>query len=354
MSYRYMARASALALLQHGKPLRPAKPIDLSGKLAVITGAAEASLGFYVARTLALWGADVVITSRRDADRIVKALRKRVYQDASPLGVEKGNVYGYPLDLASEASVQEFVLDVLQHHGGRLDMLINNAGIHQDLLSDWREPQLTADRCEVHWRVNYLGHFHLTQLLMPALLKAGDITGDARVVNVVSELYTLGRNEWLESGPQPYNSWCAYGLSKLALIHNSCEINRLFAQQGVRGYALHPGAVATNIADDGLAERPRLQRFKRRFSALERRYLMSIQEGAQSHLVCATAPDAEPGYYERGMLVPLQPEALDTAVASALWERSTAWVAGLDAAPCIAARHSDEAAELAMAGLEAH
>src|SRR3954454_21534604 len=119
-----------------------ATPADLSGKVVVVTGATPGSLGAETARLLADWGADLVTTTRRGGS--------------------------HPLDLTDGDSVRGFVSWYGATHD-RLDVLVNNAGVHLDLMSHWKEPQRTADGYEVHWRTNYLGTMQLTHLLLPQL-----------------------------------------------------------------------------------------------------------------------------------------------------------------------------------------
>src|SRR3546814_2341650 len=97
----------------------------------------------------------------------------------------------------------------------------------------------------------------LTNALLPLLLRSAAQTCDARIVNVVSMLHTRGRNEFLFTPITPYNSWVAYGTSKLALVHATFELQRHHAAAGLQAYCLHPGAVFSNIADKGLSGNPR-------------------------------------------------------------------------------------------------
>ena len=121
----------------------------------------------------------------------------------------------------------------------RLDVLVNNAGIHLDLRSAWHEPHL-VDGLEVHWRTNYLGTAQLTRLLVPLLLATAEAQGEARVVKVVSKLHARGRNEGLDGHLSPYDSWAAYGTSKLALVHEAREIERRYGGRGLHGYSRAP------------------------------------------------------------------------------------------------------------------
>lgn len=330
MSQWQMMRAMGLAVAQRIEPPKSAKPVNLTGKTVVVTGAGKGSLGYQVAKQVSLWGADVVISTRRETDATVSALQNEINSEDSPLAVNKGRIFGYPLDLGCTESVQEFAYDVNAFHKGRLDILINNAGIHLDLMSDWKQPKLTDDNHEIHWRVNYLGHFHLTQLLLPALSQAAAITGDARVVNVVSELHSLAKNKELEQGLKRYNSWRAYALSKLALVHHANAITTRFSRQGISGYALHPGAVSTNIAAMGLAERDVMRKVMDTFSRFEKLYMQTPESGAQGPLFCATDPDAVPGYYNRLEKVDPSADAQNSSVAYNLWEQTAHWTAGIE------------------------
>ena len=128
---------------------------------------------------------------------------------------------------------------------------------------------------EVHWRTNYLGTAQLTRLLIPLLLATAQRHGEARVVNVVSKLHARGRNDGLDGDLTPYDSWTAYGTSKLALVHEAHEIERRYGDRGLHGYSVHPGSVATNIADRGLETAPMLRRLRKLAAPLERRALRS-------------------------------------------------------------------------------
>src|SRR5690349_8541218 len=103
-----------------------ATPRDLSGRVVVVTGAGPGSIGLATARALADWGAEVVVSTRS----------KPV--EAPFIGPSAW----HPLDLADRASVQAFADWLLDRYADRLDVLVNNAGIHLDLRSQWTEPQL--------------------------------------------------------------------------------------------------------------------------------------------------------------------------------------------------------------------
>lgn len=262
-------------------------------KVALVTGAGDRSLGAATAEALRARGLRVLTTTR-----------------SCPVTVDT-----HPLDLTSRGSVERLAAWV----PGRLDVLVNNAGIHLDLRSKWKEPQL-VDGHEVHWRTNYLGTAQLTRLLLPNLLAADE----ARVVNVVSKLHERGRNAWLFGPVTPYDSWAAYGTSKLALVHEAAEIERRYGGQGLHGYSLHPGSVHTRVADRGLETAPVLARLRRLAAPLERRTLASPEVGARTTVHCATSPDAVPGgYHRREAPAEPSPDARDAEVSARLWDATS-------------------------------
>ena len=171
----------------------PTAPVtDLTGKNAIVTGASPGSIGFETAKTLASWGANVIITTRSNPGDTVQALVSSLQREG-----KTANIKGHTLDLTNAQSVNTFAEWFQDISENRLHILINNAGIHLDLLSQWKEPTLTSDGFEIHWRTNYLGSAMLTHLLLPQLKNAGAIDGDARVVNVSSHLHSKGLNSEL-------------------------------------------------------------------------------------------------------------------------------------------------------------
>jgi len=303
----------------HRLLLRPAfaAPKNLEGRRIIVTGAAPGSIGFETARILGGWGAQVCVTTRSGPAAVVQMLQ----------AAGAGPVEGHALDLAQRDSVRAFADWYLRRHGGRLDVLVNNAGVHLDLLSQWKEPRLTPDGHEIHWRTNYLGTMHLSSLLLPALLGTARAQGEARLVNVVSMLHSRGSNAGLFAPQAPYNSWVAYGLSKLALIHATHELQRQYGAQGLRVYSLHPGAVYTNIAGKGLAGNPLIEKLRKAMAPVEAFFLLTPEEGAQTQLHCATAAEAVGGlYYRNCKAVTPSPDAQDAAVAARLWRQTQEWL----------------------------
>jgi NAD(P)-dependent dehydrogenase (short-subunit alcohol dehydrogenase family) len=143
------------------------------------------------------------------------------------------------LDLASLSSVRTFSQRFLASHG-RLDLLINNAGV---MAAPY---QRTVDGFELQFGINHLGHFALTGLLLPALR---DQPG-ARVVAVSSNAHKRGQMRFDDlQGTRHYSRWGAYAQSKLANLLFAFELDRRLRAAGSPGIsvAAHPGYAATNL-----------------------------------------------------------------------------------------------------------
>jgi len=193
---------------------------DMTGKTVIVTGA-NSGIGRAAATALAEHGAHVVL-----------AVRNTDKGDAAASEMS-GSTQVRRLDLASLASVREFA----EGWDGPIDILINNAGIMIPPLSQ------TADGFEMQFGTNHLGHFALTNLLLP------QITG--RVVTVSSTGHRMGRIDFsdLNWERKSYRAWRAYGQSKLANLLFTAELQRRLIAAGsqVEANAAHPGYAATNL-----------------------------------------------------------------------------------------------------------
>jgi len=210
----------------------------LAGRIAVVTGASS-GIGYEIARRLAAHGAHVVLACR-DANRAAQAAS--AIRAQSPAASTEARV----LDLGSLPSVRRFAAELGDRHGG-LDILVNNAGISG---GPRRE---TADGFEAHFGVNYLGHFALTGLLLPALLARPG----ARVVTMSSGLAAQARINFDDLGSQrAYRMTSAYGQSKLAGLVFAIELGRRAraAGSGLASLAAHPGAARTSLVSGKEAE----------------------------------------------------------------------------------------------------
>ena len=187
---------------------------DQSGRVAVVTGA-NGGLGLETARALAGAGAHVVMAARNQekAASAVQNIRA---------GMPDASLEVVALDLGSQASVREAADQILAAHE-RIDLLVNNAGVMG--IPERR----TTDGFEMQFGTNHLGHYALTALLMPALLRAPA----ARIVTVTSTAHHMGRavdpsNPNLEG---KYGPWRAYGQSKLANFHFGLGLDQMLARR---------------------------------------------------------------------------------------------------------------------------
>lgn len=193
---------------------------DLTGRTAVVTGA-NSGLGVHTARALAGAGAHVVLAVRDVAKG----------EDAA--ATVPGSREVRRLDLADLASVREFV----EAWHGDLDLLVNNAGVM--IPPEGR----TEDGFETQFGTNHLGHFALTNLLLPHVTD--------RVVTVASGAHRFVRGIDFDNpnSTGDYNAQRAYGQSKLANLLFTLELQRRLGELGspVRALAAHPGWSATGL-----------------------------------------------------------------------------------------------------------
>ena len=188
----------------------------------------------------------------------------------------------------------------------------------------------TKDGFELQFGTNHLGHFALTGLLLPGLLKRPG----ARVVTVSSLAHEQGRIHFGDlQGEQSYGPWTAYSQSKLANLLFALELDRRARTRGLDllSVAVHPGVSATNLQIAG----PRLghQGLRTRCRLFfVRRIGQSAARGASPSLYAATAPEVVGGGFYgpdgpgqlRGNPTRVLPAsgALDEQIARRLWEVS--------------------------------
>lgn len=194
--------------------------IDLTGQQVIVTGG-HAGLGLETTRALAKAGASVTVAAR-DPERAAAAVH-------GIGGVDIGQ-----LDLIDARSIDDFVQRWLASKRP-LHVLINNAAAIPS-----RTIARDARGYEVQFATGHLGHFQLTQGLLPALRAARG----ARVVSVSSGAQRFGEIRWDDpnfvDGGDPRQ---AYGQVKKANVLFAVELDRRFAKDAIRGYALHPGVV---------------------------------------------------------------------------------------------------------------
>ncbi|HEX3571711.1 MAG TPA: oxidoreductase [Acidobacteriaceae bacterium] len=305
-----------------GKHWAPDDMPNQSGRRVIVTGA-NSGIGYFAAVELARKGAHVLLACR-DRARGEAALAE-MRQVAPNASAETAL-----LDLASLASIRRFATGEVDR-GLPLELLINNAGVMAP-----RRRLETEDGFELQFGTNVVGHFLLTAMLLPALIRAAESSSERpRIVTVASIAHKRGRLDFddLQSKAN-YNPMRAYQQSKLADLMFALELDRRLNSAGapamrIMSVAAHPGVANTNLfqaGEFGLAERLA----RRGFGVAINTLLNSGLEGALPTLYAATASDARSGGYYgpqgfremRGLKVgvaQIAPRALDLAAAERLW-----------------------------------
>ncbi|MDP7725241.1 oxidoreductase [Mycobacterium sp. TY814] len=269
---------------------------SFAGRTVVITGA-NSGLGEVTARELAGRGATVIM-----------AVRNTAKGEKAAAGI-RGLVQVRALDLQDLSSVREFAEGVES-----ADVLINNAGIMAVPYS------LTVDGFESQIGTNHLGHFALTNLLLPKL--------SDRVVTVSSMAHWPGRIDLadLNYKNRRYSPWLAYAQSKLANLLFTSELQRRLDRAGssLRALAAHPGYSHTNL--QGASGRKLGDAI---MSAATRVIATDADFGARQTLYAASQDlpgdsfiGPRFGYMGRTQPVGRSRAARDTKTAAALWDLS--------------------------------
>lgn len=279
----------------------------LNGKTVVVTGG-NSGIGLEITKVFADAGAQVIVGAR-DAGKAAAVLQ------------HLPNVSFMPLDLADPDSVNSFAAQLLAKHD-QLDYLFNNAGL-------FNIPTFQTDKrgYELQFGVNHLGHFQLTGRLWPALKQAGS----AKVINTssIGHRHMAWQPDDINFERQPFDTRKAYGQSKTANVLFTVELDRIGQKYGIRAYAVHPGAVQTDIFRHMSPEEYRT--WSQPLSGLK-----TPQQGAATLVWCALSPQLAHigGVYcencniaERvpaDVTVPygVRPHALDPVQAATLWQWS--------------------------------
>jgi NAD(P)-dependent dehydrogenase (short-subunit alcohol dehydrogenase family) len=277
---------------------------DLSGVTALVTGA-NSGLGLHTALELARAGATTIVAGRDDARGAEAIGRIRT-------AVPAANVEWQCLDLASLKSVRAAAEQI----PAELDLLVNNAGV---MMTPYGR---TEDGFETQLGTNYLGHFALTGLLLPALLARPA----ARVVSLGSMVHRSGRIDFDDlQSERGYNRSAAYSQSKLACMVFAFELARRTENTSLLSVAAHPGFAATNLGRQGGL-------FNKVFFGIGMRLGQPAAVGALASLRAATDPDVRSGEYygpsgpggSRGypVLTKAGAHAYDPETGRRLWEAS--------------------------------
>jgi NAD(P)-dependent dehydrogenase (short-subunit alcohol dehydrogenase family) len=248
--------------------------VDLQGKLVLITGGSS-GLGQESARALAAKGAHVVLTARDVAKG--RSVVEGIVGSTGNAGIELEE-----LELGSLESVHAFATRFLARHD-RLDVLLNNAGVMACPLGH------TSDGFETQFGTNHVGHFLLTCLLAPALRRGAP----SRVVSLSSRGHHLAPVDFDDPHfeRRDYQKWASYGQSKTANVLFAVGLERRLAPAGVHAYALHPGAIMTELGRHLVPED--IDFLRSRTPPGATLSFKTVEAGAATSVFAATAPELE-------------------------------------------------------------
>lgn len=268
---------------------------SMDGRVAIVTGG-NTGIGKETVRGLAREGATVVLACRDAAKG--EAARAELEPSVGP-----GKIRVMPLDLADLSSVRTFAA-AFGAAFGRLDVLVNNAGV-------WpTRRQTTRDGFELTLGTNHLGHFVLTQELLPLLKKSAP----SRIVNLSSDLHYRGKMDWddLQFERRSYSAVGAYNQSKLANVLFTNALARRLEGSGVVVNAVHPGVVTTELA----------RGYPKLLVKLFHLFTISPEQGAKTslHVALASETAAVSGkYFEKCREKPAALDGLSEANQERLW-----------------------------------
>ncbi|ESW15436.1 hypothetical protein PHAVU_007G072600 [Phaseolus vulgaris] len=283
--------------------------LDGTGLTAIVTGASS-GIGTETTRVLALRGVHVIMGVRNMI--AAKDVKETILKE-----IPSAKVDTLELDLSSMDSVNKFASD-FKSSGLPLNILINNAGIMACPF------KLSADKIELQFATNHIGHFLLTNLLLDTMKKTSRETKkEGRIVNVSSEAHRFAYSEGIRfdkiNDKPSYNNWRAYGQSKLANILHANELAKRLKEDGVEisANSLHPGTITTNLF--------RHMPVNGIVSAIGRLVFKNVQQGAATTCYVALHPQVKGisgNYFSDSNVAKPTSQGTDADLAKKLWDFS--------------------------------
>lgn len=206
---------------------------QIKGRVFLITGPSDKSLGGYAATSIAKKSPAHIILVSRNKAKVDPVLKDIASIDASI------KTSFFQCDLADLNSVRNAAGEINADASiGHIDVVLNSAGVMyiSEYTLDRYGRELTLSAC-------HIGHFLLTNLIMPKILAAGK---GARIVSVTSRGHTIGPfrfDDWNFSGGKAYDGWSAYGQAKTANILFAVELADRLADHGITAVSVHPGSI---------------------------------------------------------------------------------------------------------------
>jgi len=241
---------------------------------------------------------DLVILPVRNSEKAQKMIA-----DLS----EKEKIRIINMDLSEMNSVKSAAKEILKL-SDKIDVLINNAG------GMFPAKKLTREGLDMTFATNHLGHFLLTQELMPALKK-----GKAKIINLSSEAHRFSGDPSADfSLKKSSNTGSAYGRVKLYNILFTNELKNRFESDGISAYSVHPGAVKTAFGSETTSITKGIIR-------LTQLFFISPKAGAQTTIFLAKTPAGNlrnGSYYVRKKPKSPSSTALNQHLGKELWDYS--------------------------------
>lgn len=287
-----------------------------NGKVVLITGA-NTGIGRVAAIELAMQGYHMFLACR-DREK-TEAVLLEIHQKSG--GAARAEFL--PLDLADLSSVRACA-QLFLSQGLPLHLLINNAGLAG-------VKGFTQSGFELAFGVCHVGHFLLTDLLLPTLKESAP----SRIVNVSSRAHLRVKRIDYDAVTQPtrgVGALKAYAVAKLANLLFTVELARRLQGTGVTAYALHPGVVGTDV----------WRSLPTPIRTWTKRFMLTPEQGAATTLYCATSNEVahESGhYYDNCKVKAHNPLGHDAHATAELWQRSEKWVAEFSASAKLAQPH---------------
>ena len=323
------------------------KENQLTGRVALVTGS-NAGIGKETATQLLAAGATVIMACRSESRanvameeilQVVEQITTSIHPHGEETSLSGGDakpprdrLIFLPLDVSDYTSVREAVQE-FEKMNLPLHILVNNAGI---MMHERRTNG--NDGHELMMACNHLGHFLLTNLLLPKLQAVAHQNGDARIVIVTSSTYHLASNgidlEDLNCERRNFTMFSQYAQSKLANIMMGKELARretkrvMEKDEGngkvkhVSVHIVHPGLVRTSVTKN---MKWYIQFLNMLFSGILVTLQKTPEAGAYTNVFCATTESLEDSsgeYFSNSESFPTNEYANDAEKALALWDLS--------------------------------
>ncbi|KAF2096654.1 NAD(P)-binding protein [Rhizodiscina lignyota] len=294
----------------------------IKGRTVLITGVAQGSLGQCFCTSIAPYSPKTLILAGRSPEKL-ELCQKELHSIAPDVSTRVLHLDLGDFDQVRKAADEVNGWDDVPV----IDVLVNNAG-----LSDGSGLKI-IDGIEQHFRINHLGHFLFTNLIMAKVVKAAEQNGEARIVNVSSRGHVISDIRWDDLTLEkldPWNFMPCYGQSKTANILFSVSLAEKLASKNVQAFSLHPGSawtgLITRLPTEELMARGWADK-DRNPTDSEKMHWKTMSQGTSTHVTAAFDPSISEhsGSYLQDNQIEtedVKPYALDKNSAERLWKLS--------------------------------